>query len=80
MDRVVELRDVNDPKCTVCIANPNFPCPGAYRIHGLPVVGISTALDLIELVAGIASRRKRKLAQVVQRAAAKLEWFRIDHF
>ncbi len=79
INRVGEFGQVDDPECAVHISNPDFPHPWAYRVHWFPIVGISTALHLIELMACVTPSREREFAQVVQCATAKPQWFRIDH-
>lgn len=76
---VGELGQLNDPECAVRVSNPDFPHSLAYRVDWLPIVGITTALDLIELMAGVTPSREWEFAQVVQCTAAEPQWFCIDH-
>jgi hypothetical protein len=48
VDRVVELRHLQNSECSGGIAN--FRHPSADGIHGLPVVRLAPMLDLVELM------------------------------
>ena len=56
-----------------------FPAPLGNGIHGLPVVRLAPALDLVELMSRLALGSLWECAQIVECAASELDRLGIDH-
>ena len=66
-----ERRQNDDPIGSRRLANPDFPNIGADRFDRLPVVGIVTQLNLIQLISRLRSRIVRKRPQPCKAIAKK---------
>jgi hypothetical protein len=78
-DGIGELGNVNDPKCTGYIPNPNFLHAPAYGVHWLPVIWFLAVLHLIDLVACFTPGLDREGTEVIKGATPELDGFGIGH-
>jgi hypothetical protein len=65
LNGVWERCDINDPKRTRLILDPNFPDAGTNGFHWFPIVWIQAALHMIELKTCFTPCSSRKLLKVL---------------
>src|SRR5262249_50257797 len=63
--------DVDHPVCSRRVADSDFPNARADRRHRLPVAGVATRLDEVELVASIPARLFGEASQAIERVSVK---------
>lgn len=66
---------VDNAKSTGVIDNSEFFDALPYGRHRFEIVGLVTALNFVELVAGVVTRTDWKSAEPVKRIAKESDWF-----
>ena len=68
-----EFCEVNDPKCTIQIFEPDFIDTLPYGFHRTPVARLPPALDLVKLESRLTLDLLREGAKIVQRTSSEFE-------
>lgn len=77
MNLIAEFGDLHDAKCVTILRNSNLARPRPDRWKGLPVVGLLSALNLVELIPGVAPRFVREGPQIVQGGIYEIDILRL---
>jgi len=75
IDCVFEFGDVDHAERASLILNPDFLYTRADGFYRFPVIRFFPVLNLVNLITGFTTGRKRKVAQVVQRTTDELNQF-----
>ena len=72
-DTVRQSRQINHAERAAAVTQPQFTDARSDRLHRLPVVGVQSALNPVQLIAGGPPSHRRKVAQARECIAYELE-------